>query len=503
MEAILTAAEMSKLDETTINYFRVPPEVLMERAALSVADIIAKEGLDTGDVLVICGSGNNGGDGFAIARILTERGINSHILYTGKSDPSSMSRQARLQKEICYKYEVPMETPGDFDWASDGSTLIIDAMFGIGLNRPLDEKNIDIVKKINEAGADGAYILSVDIPSGIATDTGKVLGAAVKADMTVTFGYKKQGHLLYPGAEHTGRLICTDIGINDRAFMDSGPACTAIEPSDLPCIHRKDYSNKGTYGKVLIAAGSKDIGGCALLAVKAAFACGAGMVRVFTHEANRDLILNNCPEAMVDTHSDIYFEERKLLEAMEWADVLAIGPGITRSSSSAGMLKLMLERSQKPLVIDADAIYLLKEHEDHLLKNHTRDIIITPHIMELAGFLDIEKSVILDDIIHAARITAERLNLICVLKDTRTVITGPSSRYRLNTSGNNGMACAGMGDTLFGIIAGLLAQKLPAFDAASYGAFIHGHAADKAVLEVGKSALSARDVISYLKECFE
>jgi NAD(P)H-hydrate epimerase len=121
----------------------------------------------------------------------------------------------------------------------------------------------------------------------------------------------------------------------------------------------------------------------------------------------------------------------------------------------------------------------------------------------MAGFLDIEKSVILDDIIHAARITAERLNLICVLKDTRTVITKPSSGYRLNTSGNNGMACAGMGDTLFGIIAGLLAQKLPAFDAASYGAFIHGHAADKAVLEVGKSALSARDVISYLKECFE
>ena len=153
MEAVLTAAEMSKLDETTITYFRVPPEVLMERAALSVADIIAKEELDTGDVLVICGGGNNGGDGFAIARILTERGINSHILYTGKNDPASMSRESRLQKEICYKYEVPMEKPEDFDWASDGSTLIIDAMFGIGLNRPLDEKNINIVKKINEAGA--------------------------------------------------------------------------------------------------------------------------------------------------------------------------------------------------------------------------------------------------------------------------------------------------------------------------------------------------------------
>ncbi|HAG70071.1 MAG TPA: bifunctional ADP-dependent NAD(P)H-hydrate dehydratase/NAD(P)H-hydrate epimerase [Lachnospiraceae bacterium] len=502
MEAILTAAQMSKADDATINYFRVPSEVLMERAALSVVDAIEREGYNTEEVLVVCGSGNNGGDGFAVARLLTEKEIFTRILYTGKGDFSSLSPGARLQKEICYKYEIPVLFSEDFDWDEDNSTLIIDAMFGIGLNRPLNADKAHIAERINEAREEGAYVVSVDIPSGIAADTGKILGAAVRADMTVTFGFKKLGQLLYPGSEYTGKLVCAQIGITKRSFLNTKPEYTAIEPSDLPCVHRKDYSNKGTYGKLLIIAGSEGAGGCALLAARAAFGTGVGMVRVYTHSANRELILNNCPETIVDTYSSEPSEE-KLMKAAEWADVIAIGPGIGKDRSASGMLRLLLYRCEKPLVIDADAIMPLREYEEYLSQNYTRDIIITPHIMEMARFMDIERSIVLDDIIHVAKNVSERLNLVCVLKDARTVITRPSFGCRVNTSGNNGMAVAGMGDVLFGIIAGLLSQGMNAFDAASFGAFIHGYAADKAVIHTGKSGLLARDVIGYLKECFE
>ena len=498
MEAILTAAEMSTLDRMTIDYYRVPSVVLMERAALSVVAEIEKEGFDTSEVLVLCGSGNNGGDGFAIARLFAEKGVNSRVFYAGKSDFSTMTPEALLQKDICLEYNIPVETTLD----TEGVTLVVDALFGIGLNRPLSEPLCEIIEEINSLKHYGISIAAVDIASGIACDTGKALGNAIEADLTVTFAHKKLGQVLYPGANYTGKLICTDIGIAERALSEIDPKCFAIETADLPCITRRPYSNKGTYGKALIIAGSEEIGGCALLAAKACFATGAGMVRVFTHTANRDAILTSCPEAMVDTYRSTLDRDR-LLYALSWADVVGIGPGITTGSLAEEMLSVVLRESKKPLVIDADAISLLKEYKTELSENENRSIIITPHVMEMARFLEVDKGIVLDDLIHVAKSTSDKYRLICVLKDARTIITKPGKGYRINLSGNDGMASAGMGDTLFGIILGLLAQKMEAFDAASYGAFIHGHAADLAVKDLGKSGLLASDVISYLNDCFE
>lgn len=508
-ERILTAAEMSRFDRETIEYVGVPSLVLMERAALAVVDAMEQAEYDLSDVLVLCGSGNNGGDGFAIARILRERGYHSHIFYHGKPDFSTMTKDTRAQKEICDNYQIPVES--DINKCTEYVTAVVDALFGIGLNRPLDEKTCGIVNFVNkELRPEGVRVISVDIPSGIAADTGKVMGAAIRADLTVTFAYRKLGHVLYPGTKYAGRVICADIGIAKHIAGRIRPECMVLTDAVLPAVKRKPDSHKGTYGKALIIAGSEGIGGCALLAAKACFMTGAGMVRVFTHRANRDMILGHLPEAMVDTYSDdkekdggSSFDKARFLAALAWADVIGIGPGIGFSEAAKEMLSLVLTECTKPLLADADAIALLKDHEDYLTGNETRDIIITPHIGELARFLEVDRSIVIDDFVHVAKNVAERFHLVCVLKDARTVITKPDFGYRLNLTGNNGMASAGMGDTLFGIILGLLAQGTGAFHAAALGAYIHGYAADRAIEETGKSGLLASDVIKYLKYCLE
>ncbi|MBQ7564502.1 MAG: NAD(P)H-hydrate dehydratase [Lachnospiraceae bacterium] len=501
MEAILSAAEMSTLDRMTIDYYKVPSVVLMERAALSVVSEIEKAELDTTEILVLCGRGNNGGDGFVIARLFAEKGVRSRIFYLPKEGTDlfyGMIPEAELEKDICLEYGIPIETSLN----TYGVTLVVDALFGIGLNRPLSETYGEVIDEINGLKEFGVSIVSVDIASGVACDTGKILGNAIEADLTVTFAYKKPGQLLYPGALCTGKLVKKDIGIAKRAVTEIDPECYSIEASDLPCVVRRAYSHKGTYGKALIIAGSEEIGGCTLLATRACFATGAGMVRVFTQAANRDLVLGGCPEAMVDTYGD-RFNEEKLLSALSWADVVGIGPGITTGDTASELLSTVLHRSTKPLVIDADAITLLKDYKTELAEDPKRPVIITPHVMEMARFLEIDRAIVLNDLIHVAKKTAKQYHLVCVLKDARTIIAKPSRGYRVNLSGNDGMASAGMGDTLFGIILGLLAQGMDAFDAASFGAFIHGHAADLAVKDLGKSGLSASDVIEYLNDCFE
>lgn len=499
MEYILTAEEMKSCDEFTIRNYHVPSAVLMERAALKCVAAIMHDKFNLKRVLVVCGSGNNGGDGFAIARILHERKIRVDILLAGMI--SHMGPETKGNYESCVSYGIPVRS----SVKDDEYTLIIDAIFGIGLNRRLERDTASFIESINSFKDNGAKIVSVDIPSGVNATTGEIMGAAIRADMTVTFAYYKKGLMLYPGVEYVGKLMLANIGITDESMGDVKPKLKCLTKKDLSgsgLLKRPDRSNKGTFGKVLIIAGSENMGGCALLAARSCFKTGAGMVRVITHKDNKQLISEKLPEAIIDTYDD-KLDRVKLAEVVKWADVTAIGPGIGKDGIARELFEFAFFKSSGTLVIDADALTILKQYKLTLKKGIGRDIVITPHIGEFARFIDKDKASVLEDIIGYTEEAARTYGLTCVTKDSRTVIASKDGECYVNTTGNNGMAVAGTGDCLFGIIAALLGRGLSPVDASVYGCFIHGYAGDLAASKMGKSGLLASDLINEIKTCLE
>ena len=499
MEYILSADEMKSCDEYTIRNFHVPSAVLMERAALKCVAAIMHDKFNLKRVLVVCGSGNNGGDGFAIARILHERKIRVDILLAGM--PSHMGPETKVNYESCLSYGIPVRS----SVKDDEYTLIIDAIFGIGLNRKLERDTAAFIEGINSFKENGAKIVSVDIPSGVNATTGEIMGAAIRADMTVTFAYYKKGLMLYPGIDYVGKLMLANIGITDESLSEVTPLLKCLTKKDIvgsKLLKRPDYSNKGTFGKVLIIAGSESMSGCALLAAKSCFKTGAGMVKVVTHENNRQLISSKLPEAMIETYKD-KLDRVKLAESVKWADVTAIGPGIGKDSIAKELFEFAFFKSTGTLILDADALDMLKRYKLTLKKESDREIIITPHINEFARFAEMDKADVLNDIVGNTVDVAKTYNLTCVTKDTRTVIASKTGDCFVNTTGNNGMAVAGIGDCLFGIISALLGRGLSPLDASVYGCYIHGYAGDLAAAKTGKPGLLASNLINEIKTCLE
>ena len=499
MKYILTAEEMMKIDTYTIEHFHVPSIVLMERAAQKVVAAIQKEKYNLSSILIVCGNGNNGGDGFAVARILHEKGYKVDVFFTGII--THMSPETRENHDSCLAYKIPVRSSiRDLEY-----TLIIDAMFGIGLNRELENRNIDIINDINAYRENGTKIVAIDIPSGVSADTGKVMGAAIKADLTVTFGYYKKGMMLYPGAKYVGKILLADIGITKESMCCISPNIKCLTLSDLKkseILQRDDDGNKGTFGKALIIAGNEGMTGCAVLSALSCFKTGVGMVRVFTHVDNKQSIIDKVPEAIVDTFdSDVNLD--KLSEALRWADVIGIGPGLGKDKRARKIFEFVFFKSNKPFIIDADAIALLKEYKPTLQKNVDKDIILTPHIGELSRFTDIKKEELLDNIISSAVAVAKTYNLTCVAKDARTIIASKDGDRIINVTGNNGMASAGMGDCLLGIITALRARGFDSFKSSIYGCYIHGMAGDIAARKTGKAGLLATNLINELKTCLE
>lgn len=493
MEAILSAEEMKQCDENTSERFGLQPLVLMERAALGVLDALIEEQLSLSYVLVVCGSGNNGGDGFAIARLLMEKRIPVEVVFAGNE--ASCTPETRIQWEIASRYGVVINRTIE----EKAYNTVIDALFGIGLNRELSDHYQEVIAGMNRLKERGAVLVSVDIASGIAADTGAVMGAAVRADLTVTFAYKKIGQLLYPGAAYSGKLIKKEIGITEASFGEMVPGTFALEASDLVFVKRPAYSNKGTFGKVLLIAGSEAMAGAAVLSAKACFKSGCGMVQVFTHVKNRQVLIESLPESIVTVY-DREIDPAALMKAMEWADLIGIGPGISLDPMAKTLLNEVFLHSTKPLVIDADAITLLSKQRELLNSGRGRTVIMTPHIGEYCRFMQLEKSEVVGDLIGSARRLAREYGVICVCKDARTIIAEPSGVCRINLNGNSGMASAGTGDALFGIICGLLAQGMQPFDAASYGVFLHGAAGDLAAGRCGEHGMLASDLIDAMRE---
>ncbi len=497
MEYLVTQAEMKQYDNNTITYLKIPSIVLMERAALVTAEQIRKEkGNGNFRVLVAAGCGNNGGDGFAVGRLLMLQGCSVDFVLLGAYE--KCSRETALQIDILTQYGCKI-----FDRIPECEyDIVVDALFGIGLSREIDGIYKEAVSTIN---AKKSYVCSIDIPSGVDADTGRILGCAVKADLTVTYGFYKAGEFLYPGAGYCGKIICGQMGIDERSFLGKKPFWhTYTSLSDMRLIKRRPDGNKGTFGKALVIAGNDTICGAALLAARSVFKTGAGMVRIVTSVKNRETLQQTLPEAMLtlyDTMEASFCEAFK--QALDWADSILIGPGIGTGKEAEWMLDYCLKESELSMVMDADALNLLAKKSISDLP-HTqagRQIIITPHLGEFARLYGCTIPEASDNITAFPEKLADKLNCIVVCKDARTVVTRPETETAyINTAGNAGMATAGSGDVLAGVITGLLVQGMDAWEAAKSGVYLHSVAGDMAAKLCGEHSMMASDIIERIQE---
>lgn len=441
--------------------------------------------------------GNNGGDGLALGRLLIEAGYPVDICEIGGISRASESYQA--QKNILEKMDIPVldEIPEeDYD-------VIIDGIFGVGLTREVAGIHREVIAKLNKKEA---IRIAIDVPSGVDASDGKVLGIAFKADMTVTFGLSKIGLLFYPGAAYAGEVVVKDIGFPRIAVDEVDPGAFTYEEGDQCRIPaRRPDSHKGTYGKVLIVAGSVNMAGAAYLSGKAAYKTGSGLVRIFTREENRVILQTLLPEAILTTYTGLSDGIPALSEAVDWADVIVFGPGIGRGENIEWFLHLVRENAKVPVVIDADGLNEISSMESRgtdFLNGFQAPVILTPHMMEMSRLCGSSVAEIKENRIGAAKEYARENKVILVLKDSRTIITDGTERLYINTNGNSGMATGGSGDVLTGIIGGMLAAGMKPFDAAAMGVFLHGRCGDAAAKDLGEASVMAGDLVQYLGKSF-
>lgn len=489
MKKIVTCKQMKELDGNTINNHGIPSLVLMERASLAVVEQLEKRRETLPKVLAVCGMGNNGGDGIAIARILKGRGYDARVHLVG--NPEKMTAETRQQYAIAQSYHVPFVNNPKWE----EYTTIVDAVFGVGLMRNIEGVFAETLAAMNVCPA---RKMAVDIPSGIDGDTGQVLGTAFRADETVTFAFGKPGLYLYPGADYAGKVTVSDIGI--YAEKPLRPDMAILEEKEIPLWmpKRKPGGNKGTFGKVLVVASAKNMAGAGLLCARGCFAAGAGMVRIHTVEENRVICQTVLPEAMVTVQEEGKAELALLEKDLQWCDVVAAGPGLGLGKTSEILMEYLLANCHKPMVLDADGLNLLSRHprwKSYLGKH----CIVTPHLGEMSRLNGVSIEEIKKNPVKYAEEFQRETGAVCVLKDARSVIATEDKVY-LNTSGNDGMATAGSGDVLGGILAGLLAQGLSVPEAAPLGAYLHGIGGDEAKLLKGRRGMLSGDIIQGLLE---
>ena len=497
MERILCSDAVREADSAAVER-GIPSLVLMERAALSLVHFLDHQGdrFDLTHVLAVCGPGNNGGDGAAVVRILRERGLDAKVLLTG--DDSRLSRQMRQQLEIlaalpgCSVIREEDCTAEQLDGLFGEATLFIDALFGIGLRREVTGTFADMIDRMN---ASPAPVIAADMPSGIHTDTGQICGTAVRAEATVTFTCAKPGLYLYPGAAYAGEIVIRPVGIAMPERTERKDECFRLTDGDLSALRERDESgNKGTFGKLLVIAGSEQISGAAYLCACAALRAGVGMVRIYTEESNRQILGTLLPEALFTTYSSRKWSSEGLLRAMEWADGSVVGPGLGTDGTAEAILRTFLENNGKPAVLDADALNLLSVMKP--VPAISYPCAATPHVGEMSRLTGIAAEDIKADLVSVAANAAAESGVTVLLKDARSVIACPDGSCWINTSGNSALATAGSGDVLAGLTGALLLREasLP-YPAAVMAAYIHGRCGELAALKRSKASVIASDIL--------
>lgn len=486
MEYVLTGRQMKAVDGYTINEIGIPSLILMEHAANAVYEEIQKRYSKDTKIIAVCGSGNNGADGVAAARILKVNGYNPDILVAG--DSSRFTKEMEMQISIAKNLGIKQVNKTNISEYN----LIIDGLFGIGLSRNIEGDYYDIISAINNSKA---QVVSVDIPSGINSENGSIMGIAVRADATVAFGAVKQGILLYPGAFYAGKTIINNAGFPMEALKHCNPKCFTIGEKDIKNMlpERKPDSNKGSYGKIFAAAGSVNMCGAAAMCGKAAYRTGAGMVKLFTPKENRVIIQTLVPEAVLCTYDMDNFSGDGLMKQLNQSTCAVCGPGIGVSDTAKKIVEAVL-KSKVKTVLDADALNIISQNKN-LEELYHEDVVITPHIGEFSRLTGLETGMIKSDLVKACKEYAVKHGITCVLKDARTVISLKDGSTFINTSGNSGMSTAGSGDVLAGIIISLISQGMDMGYAAVLGTYIHGMAGDEAEKAVGGYGMTAMDIV--------
>ncbi len=523
MRRLVGGNVMQELDRKAQTEIGFPGIVLMEQAAQAAAAVLRGRYPSAAHYRILCGTGNNGGDGMALARILFAEGADVEVLIAG--DPARFSGQMQTQYQIasaigvrCAFFEE--EDPAEKMQAcfarleETGNGLIVDALFGVGLSRPVGGNYQKIIDAL--ADRNGRIpVVALDVPSGISSDDGKIMGTAVRADLTITFGWEKMGLYLYPGRAYAGEVVLKRIGFPEKLLVPEMASGMIYEPSDVETLlpARKPDSNKGDYGKILIIAGSEQMPGAAFLSAYAAYRSGAGLVRLVSPEKNRNVLMSLLPEAVFSLYPDA---EDALTEdtaeqirtfIRDAADVVVFGPGVGLSGRAHAMLSAVLQAAsanRKPLIIDADGIRLLRDLLDAgMLKveDLPEGMILTPHKKELSVILQTTLGEVLADFPAAVHRFRECFpQVILAAKDAATIVDVPQEPWLINTSGNDGMSVGGSGDVLTGLIAGLIGQGLAPGEACRLGVYLHGLSGDAAARLHGKRGMIARDLADGIAE---
>ena len=480
-----TGEQMRRADLYTIEEIGVPSMVLMERAALEVVRCMEEEQLDFRKVLVVCGSGNNGGDGYAIARLLHLKGHDVTIFFAGNSQ--KRSEENAQQAKIAAHYEIPVIT----NLGTEEYSVIIDALFGTGLKREVTGHYREVLCSVNQMAGKK---VAVDLPSGIHDTTGARMGIAFCADLTVAIAFPKRGLFLQEGNVCAGKILTGDIGISSETFSE-GTVTFGYEKQDLflGFPKRKKNSHKGSYRKVLMIAGSKGMSGAAYLSAKAAYAVGAGLVQIYTHEENRVILQQLLPEAIITTYDT--FDSEQLEKLIQWADLIGIGCGLGKSDTAERVMQYTLKRALVPCVVDADGINILSKHMEWIEETNAL-IVLTPHMKEMSRMLQCSVKELIEQRMEKLHAFVERYKVVCVLKDARTLVAKEHQNTYLNLSGNAAMAKAGSGDVLAGVIVGILAQQCEPYTSACLGVFLHGLAGDMARDKKGAYSVLASDLVA-------
>jgi len=511
MKAV-SALTMQDIDRQTITGCGISGLELMEQAGTRCVEAItARFGADFhGDMLVMAGKGNNGGDGFVIARLMLQLGWRVTVcLLADRSETrgDALVNLTRLPEEwvICCRSEHELHQAVDERLCQ--ADLIVDAIFGTGLNTTVSGVQACAIALINAAGRP---VLAVDIPSGVDATSGGILGSAIRADMTVTFGCPKLGHVFYPGAELAGRLTVADIGIPAR-IVEQAEGCECLDrTSMLPLLKQRDrLSHKGRHGHCLIVAGSPGKTGAAALCANSAVRAGAGLVSLAGPQSLNSILEIKTTEAMTIPLADdglghITADAASQTEsAMGGKQALAIGPGIGRHPETTVLARRLMETADIPMVIDADGLNALAVNPELLLHTRSGCVILTPHPGEMARLTGEITPGEGPERIAMAKHFAVRYGVYLILKGARTIVAAPDGKLAINTSGNPGMAAGGMGDVLTGIITALCGQGYSAWDAVRLGVFIHGFSADLVAGEKGEIGITATDVIEKLPYAFK
>jgi len=504
---LVTAAESREIDRLTIERYGTPGPELMERAAAGATKALLERFPEVrGRRVTVCaGKGNNGGDGFLMARLLRRRGVKADVLLLGA--PSDVRGDAALALAAAQRARVPVhavESSAALRAAAarfGSAALLVDAVFGTGLNAPVSGLHAECLEAIN---ASGVPIFAVDIPSGLHADFGTPLGVAIRAAATATFGFAKVGQAIYPGLAYVGDLTVVDIGLAAAAVAAVQPAARLLDPDAAGRLVpvRPPEAHKGTTGHVLVIAGSRGHSGAALMASHAACRAGAGLTTLAGPASLNTIFSLGAPEVMTAPLADreglVEFDETAVRRLLDGKTAVIVGPGIGVHDGAAALVRFLLAEVALPMVVDADALTCVAR-DPGVLRTARAHAVLTPHPGEMARLLGSDTGSVQADRIGTARRFAAEHGCVLVLKGARTIIAAPEASADgtiwVNPTGNPGMASGGMGDALSGIVGALLAQRLAPAVAARLGAYLHGEVADHLAATVGPIGFLASDII--------